>query len=72
MIRDEVDINIITIILVWYLFVICNFTMLKLKSSFLFKQKRENGVGSPSIYVLFYWLMNKEAVLACDKVGGEN
>ena len=22
------------------------------------------GVGSPSVYVLFYWLMNKEAVSA--------
>ena len=30
----------------------CNFTMLKLKPSFLFKQNRGNDVGGPSVYVL--------------------
>ena len=33
--------------------------MLKLKPPFLFEQKRGNGLESPSVYVLFYWLMNK-------------
>ena len=54
MIKDEVDINIGTVILAWYLFCIFNFIMLKLKPSFLFKQKRGDDVESLSVHVLLY------------------
>ena len=63
MIKDKININIVNVILVLCLFFICNFTTLKLKPSFLFKQKRGGDVGFPSVccnYVLLP-LANKEA-----------
>ena len=51
MIKDKVNINIITVILALYLF-ICNFTMLKLKPFFLFRQKWGGDVVC--MYVCMY------------------
>ena len=62
MIKDKIDINIITIILIYTCFVICNLTMLKLKPSFLFKQKRGGDMGFPSVCCEYHWLIKK---LAC-------
>ena len=49
---DTNKLNILTVILAWTCFVICNFTMLKLKPCFLIKQNGGDDVGYPSVYIL--------------------
>ena len=44
--------NVVTVILAWYLFYHMEFYNVKVKTFLLFKQESGNGEGGPSVYVL--------------------